>query len=228
VAFGLVTAPAATGQAPGERTRTTYEGKAGSRVYELFVPAALDPGPRPLVVYLHGCTQDAPDAATGTRFDELADERGFLVAYPEQDPDANGSLCWNWFRPEHQARGAGEPAIIAGIVEEISARFPVDAARVYVSASAGGVTCGAPPATAASSAQPAGDGTSGVGDDTTVPTPRTADPTRSLPATGSSSSNPLAVALGLALAGLIAARASRPLIPSVPTRRNAPCPDRPS
>src|SRR5512142_1296888 len=36
-----------------------------------------------------------------------------------QSKTANASLCWNWFSPENQMRGRGEPAIIAGITSEI-------------------------------------------------------------------------------------------------------------
>jgi poly(3-hydroxybutyrate) depolymerase len=68
----------------------------------------------------------------------LAEEYGFIVAYPNQSQAANASLCWNWFSPEHQKRGRGEPAIIAGI-SKIVADYDIDAARVFVAGlSAGG------------------------------------------------------------------------------------------
>jgi poly(hydroxyalkanoate) depolymerase family esterase len=112
---------------------------AGSRSYKLYVPHRLHAGRRPLLVMLHGGTQDADDFAAGTRMNVLAEEYGLIVAYPSQSKLANPSLCWSWFSPEHQMRGVGEPAIIAGITSEIAAEYDVDPHRVFVAGlSAGG------------------------------------------------------------------------------------------
>ncbi len=120
-------------------TTATYANAAGSRQYRLYVPVNRNEDHPALIVMLHGCTQTPDDFAAGTRMNALAEEHGFLVAYPAQTSRANMRQCWNWFRPEDQRRGGGEPSLIAGITEEIIRTHGVDSKRVYIAGlSAGG------------------------------------------------------------------------------------------
>lgn len=127
--------------------------------YRLYVPAVPPrddglPTAMPLVVLLHGCTQNALDFATGTAMNALADAHGCLVLYPQQTAKGNAQLCWNWFEPGHQVAGRGEPGMIAALTRHILAQPAghyqtghnasqppgvADASRVYIAGlSAGG------------------------------------------------------------------------------------------
>jgi poly(hydroxyalkanoate) depolymerase family esterase len=124
----------------GEFVAGHYAGSAGAREYKLFIPpAAAGTLPLPLVVMLHGCTQDPDDFAAGTGMNETALSHGFFVLYPAQSQQANPQRCWNWFKHNHQARGRGEPELLAGMTRDVMARYAIDPARVYVAGlSAGG------------------------------------------------------------------------------------------
>jgi poly(hydroxyalkanoate) depolymerase family esterase len=109
------------------------------REYKLYVPPQAGEGRLPLVVMLHGCTQNPDDFAAGTRMNEAARAQGCYVLYPAQSRQANPQGCWNWFKHSHQVRGRGEPALLAGMVRTVMAQHRVDPARVYVAGlSAGG------------------------------------------------------------------------------------------
>lgn len=131
--------------------RGTFRNAAGERSYALHLPDGAAPaGGRPLVVMLHGCTQDADDIARGTRLHEVAGARGWMVLYPEQPLALNPKKCWNWFDAAHQRRDAGEPSLIAGMTAHVVAEHGGDASRVFL----GGISAGAAMASLVAAAYP--------------------------------------------------------------------------
>jgi poly(hydroxyalkanoate) depolymerase family esterase len=109
------------------------------RHYHLYLPGRYAATKSwPLLVMLHGCKQDPVTFSSGTRMNQLADQQGFLVLYPEQRRWANAYRCWNWFDSSAQ-RAGGEAALIAGMVRDVTATYGVDPGRVYIAGlSAGG------------------------------------------------------------------------------------------
>ncbi len=122
----------------GAFTDAVHRSKTGVLPYKLFLPDALQPG-APLLVMLHGCTQTPDDFARGTGMNAHAAEHGFAVAWPAQTQGNNAQRCWNWFDRNHQGRGKGEPALMAGLTQALVSEHRLDARRVFiVGLSAGG------------------------------------------------------------------------------------------
>ncbi len=148
--------PLRTQEVPTSRRAPTSQGSKGeflagththaslTRQYKLYVPPAAERGEAlPLIVMLHGCTQNPDDFAVGTGMNELAAQRGFLVLYPAQSQDANPSRCWNWFKHNHQQRDRGEPALIASLTQAVMAEHRIDPDRVYVAGLSAGAAMAA-------------------------------------------------------------------------------------
>ncbi|HEX8301433.1 MAG TPA: PHB depolymerase family esterase [Sphingomonas sp.] len=103
-----------------------------------YVPKSASAG-APLVVVLHGCTQNAAGYNSGSGWSQLADEYGFALLFPEQRRANNMNLCFNWYEPGDGRRGEGEPLSIIQMVEAMMDRHAIDPARIYVNGlSAGG------------------------------------------------------------------------------------------
>ncbi len=110
------------------------------RYVALYVPGGYtDQRGWPLLLMLHGCTQDAGDFARGTRMNELAEHYGMIVAYPEQSEKANRKRCWNWFDSANQRRDSGELAELMQITARLLSDYAIDSSRIYVA----GISAGA-------------------------------------------------------------------------------------
>jgi poly(hydroxyalkanoate) depolymerase family esterase len=109
----------------------------------LYVPDGVD-RPAPLVVVLHGCTQDAAVYDHGSGWSTLADRHGFILLFPEQQRANNPMLCFNWFSVGDTQRGMGEAASIRSMVEAVKKAHAIDSERIFVTGlSAGGAMASA-------------------------------------------------------------------------------------
>jgi poly(hydroxyalkanoate) depolymerase family esterase len=131
-------APAAA--LPGQAFSGTFSNSAGSLDYTGYVPTSYNASSAvPLVVALHGCTETADGFRQLTRWDQLAEAKGFVVVFPQQSKDNNYLKCWNWFQTAHMQRGSGEPSLIAGLTQWVQQHYSIDTHRTYVDGfSAGG------------------------------------------------------------------------------------------
>jgi len=107
-----------------------------SRQYILHRPPGADTlGALPLVLTLHGGSGSAASAINFTRLNPVADQGGFLVAYPQgYTALPGGGFAW--------ADGRGTPADLEGIddvgfllslLDTLLAQHPIDTLRIYLS-----------------------------------------------------------------------------------------------
>jgi poly(hydroxyalkanoate) depolymerase family esterase len=119
-------------------TRTGFGSNPGALKARFYLPKGLPEG-APLVVVLHGCTQNAAVYDYRSGWSQLADEAGFALLFPEQQGANNPNLCFNWFQPADTKRGSGEALSIRHMVEAMVSTHGIDRRRIFVTGlSAGG------------------------------------------------------------------------------------------
>ena len=126
----------------GDSTHVFHDADGEWLHYQVHVPPQHDGATAlPVMMALHGCGMTGfgwNSMERTTQFDALADREGFIVVYPSQRPFASAINCWNSDDPRNQLRGAGEPALLAGIAREVVETYGADASRVHVSGASSG------------------------------------------------------------------------------------------
>ena len=118
-------------------------GPIGVQRYRVFRPPAVKFGERlPMVVMLHGCSQDAKSFAASTRMNVVAARERFLVLYPEQSRLSNVQGCWNWFDVK-SGRAYGEAALIMLAINQACLLYSGDRERVAVAGLSSGASMAA-------------------------------------------------------------------------------------
>lgn len=104
--------------------------------YKLYAPKVYSKLEKtkklPLVVALHGCKQNAEIFSKITRLNSWAENKKFIVLYPEQSLMFNIDHCWNWFLPINQKRmPIGELASLNKLVKSLLLKYPIDPEQIY-------------------------------------------------------------------------------------------------
>lgn len=118
-------------------------GTGGARRYFLFRPRGVAIGERlPLVVMLHGCSQNARNFASSTRMNAVASRARALVLYPEQDLRFNPQGCWNWYDTKSGQANA-EASTLMAIINQVCLFYPVDRKAVAIAGFSAGASMAA-------------------------------------------------------------------------------------
>lgn len=113
------------------------------RSYILYLPASIDRDqPVPLVFVLHGGTGNAESAIRMSGFNEVADQNGFIVAYPNgtgrlSDDKLltwNGGTCCGYA----QKNDVDDVGFIRAVITDIEAIASIDPKRVYAAGMSNG------------------------------------------------------------------------------------------
>ena len=132
---------------PGRQAFADYErvgdfgDNPGTLLMYRYAPVAVPEGPRPLVVAMHGCGQNA-FGHRSAGWEAIADAHGFYVIYPEQPMINNQASCFNsageFGDPTNIVRGEGENRSIISMIERMEADYDIDPGRIFATGFAAG------------------------------------------------------------------------------------------
>jgi len=104
------------------------------RTYQLHVPAGLD-RPAGLVLNLHGAGQTGGEQAAMTNYNAIADQNGFVVAYPDgidfSWADGRGASV-----PDRQ--GVDDVGFLTALIDQLSRDYGIARGRVFATGMSAG------------------------------------------------------------------------------------------
>lgn len=126
----------------GELTRTLkHEGR--ERSYILYVPASVDWNkPVPLVFVFHGGTGNAQSAILMSGFNDVADQNGFLVIYPNGTGRLSDEKLLTWNAGSccgyAQTENVDDVGAVRAMAADVQSLVNVDAKRIYAAGMSNG------------------------------------------------------------------------------------------
>jgi len=137
VLLAVLAARTAYADEDGQRFTLSWDGRV--RSYLLYAPPNAG-GKLPLVIALHGASQDAASFAAETQFAPAAAAMQMAVVFPDGSGSEPGRLSWN----AHFCCGVGaaekvdDIGFIGALIDRVAATLPLDRDRVYATGMSNG------------------------------------------------------------------------------------------
>lgn len=106
------------------------------RTYDVHVPPGYDPSAATaVIVNMHGYTSNAFQQAMFSGMNPVADAEGFIVVYPNGIENSwNAGACCG----DAASTGVDDVGFLTAVVEDVSTKLCIDAARVYATGMSNG------------------------------------------------------------------------------------------
>ena len=128
------TSPLKRAQAALSQVTNFGPNSSNAKMY-IYVPNKLAEKP-PVIVALHYCTGSAQSYYSGSPYAQLADQKGFIVIYPESP---YSGTCWDVSSKSSLTHnGGGNSNSIAAMVNYTLNKYSGDASKVFVTGSSSG------------------------------------------------------------------------------------------
>ena len=113
----------------GETDRYRIDHGGSSRSFTVYVPESYSPESQsPVVLNLHGTRGTSRGQAAISRMNEVADQEGFLVVYPQAVMSTSSGVRWNHLQLPDQVN---DVSFIGAVLDQVEEDFNVDVSRVY-------------------------------------------------------------------------------------------------
>ena len=134
VVASTVVEPTVESTVPATTATTSETNAFADRPYNVFVPSGYNAAtPAPLVILLHGYGVSGDIQELYLRLQPQAEARGFLYVHPDGTKNALDQRAWNATDACCEfTKSIDDSAYITSIIDQVSATYNVDQARVYL------------------------------------------------------------------------------------------------
>ena len=117
--------------------RQTVAGKPVQRNYWTYVPESVAKNPA-LVIVMHGYSGSATGIADYSGMNTVAEEAGFIVAYPQGTVDQQGNAFFNVGYAFHQGAAVDDVDFVRRMIAKLRAEHAINSQEIFATGMSNG------------------------------------------------------------------------------------------